>query len=146
MECAADGHKGRRRRGGLKTRETRERGRKIRATRVEGDVGRPGVKFLPIRKGGGTFLSRLHPLRLIRKASHDTSDLFPPFLGIILYIQRTSSFLSLSLLSAHIADFSYHRRRSRDSRPMKSSTDTSKSPRSIRGFAMGEKKFRDLLT
>lgn len=79
----------------------RERERKMRATRVEGYVGRPGVKFLPIRKGGGTFLSRLQPLRLIRKASHDTSDLFPPFLGIILYIQRTPSFSSPFLSRAH---------------------------------------------
>lgn len=38
-------------------------------------------------KGDRTFLSRFTPLfYLIRNASHDSSDLFPPFLGIILYI------------------------------------------------------------
>lgn len=76
----------------------------MRTKRVEGYVGRPGAKFLAIRKGGRTFLSRFEPLRLIRKASHDTSDLFPPFLGIILYIQSpppSSLTLSLFLSSEH---------------------------------------------
>lgn len=72
---------------GLKARENGEEGDGgMRATRVEGYVGRPEAKFLANRKGGRAFLSRFQPLHLIRKASHDTSDLFPPFLGIILYI------------------------------------------------------------
>jgi len=54
-------------------------------------VGRPEAKFLTIRKGDRTFLSRFQPLHLIKKASHDMGDLFSPFLGIILYIQSPRS-------------------------------------------------------
>jgi len=54
-------------------------------------VGRPEAKFLTIRQGDRTFLSRFQPLHLIKKASHDMGDLFSPFLGIILYIQNPRS-------------------------------------------------------
>lgn len=152
MECAADGHKGRRRRGEewLKNEieGKSEGGRKMRATRVEGYVGRPGVKFLAIRKGGGTFLSRFQPLRLIKKASHDTSDLFPPFLGIILYIQRAPILLSLSLSLSRARTprtFPDHRRRSRDSRPMKSSRRYVDVPSIHPRYCQGRKKIPQTL-
>lgn len=146
MECAADGHKGRRRRGWLKNErgERSEGGRKMRATRVEGYVGRLGVKFLAIRKGGRTFLSRFQPLRLIKKASHDTSDLFPPFLGIILYIQRAPFLPSLSLFLSRARTprtFPDYRRRSRDSRPMKSSRRYVEVPSIHSRFCQGRKNF-----
>lgn len=44
------------------------------------------AKFLAIRRGTERFYPVSPPLYLIRNASHDSSDLFPPFLGIILYI------------------------------------------------------------
>lgn len=59
-----------------------------RLKRPEGGGGGQG-KVPCDPKGDRTFLSRFtppSPLYLIRNASHDSSDLFPPFLGIILYI------------------------------------------------------------
>lgn len=46
------------------------------------------TKFLGIERGTERFYPVPDPY-LIRNASHDSSDLFPPFLGIIVYIYRS---------------------------------------------------------
>lgn len=48
------------------------------------------AKFLAIQKETERFYPVSDPY-LIRNASHDSSDLFPPFLGIILYIDPGQS-------------------------------------------------------
>jgi len=144
MECAADGHKGRRRRGGLKTRERRdrmrERERKMRACWRVCWSARSKVPSDPKGRRNVFIPSPTPPSDQEGLSRHEW--FIPSISGdYFIYPEDPLLLLSLSLQSAHIADFSYHRRRSRDSRPMKSSTDTSKSPRSIRGFVMGEKNF-----
>lgn len=85
----------------------RERERGTRTKRVEGYMlAGQEQSSLRSEREAERFYPVSNPLRLIRKASHDTSDLFPPFLGIILYIQSP---LFLSLLSLSLSFQSIHR-------------------------------------
>lgn len=58
-------------------------------------------------KGDRTFLSRFRP-HLIRNASHDSSDLFPPFLGIILYIDPGQSHSGRRAALRRVASHQHH--------------------------------------
>lgn len=153
MECAADGHKGRRRRDGLKTRERKEREGEEKREKDAGDacwrVCWLARSKVPSDPKGRRNVFIPFPTPLSDREGLSRHEWFIPSISgdYFIYPEGPPLFLlSLSLQSAHIADFSDHRRRSRDSRPIKSSTDTSKFPRSIRGFVTRGKKFCKLLT
>lgn len=85
----------------LKSERARKKGRESKATDACWRVSSPARSKVPCDPKGrqNVFIPFPTPVspRLIRKASHDTSDLFPPFLGIILYIQNPTLSLSLFL-------------------------------------------------
>lgn len=65
------------------------------------------AKFLAIQKETERFYPVSDPY-LIRNASHDSSDLFPPFLGIILYIDPGQSHSGRRAAPRRVASHQHH--------------------------------------